>query len=127
MEITTIGVIGAGTMGNGIAHVFAQAGYTVRLMEVNGDALKRGIAAIEKNMDRQVKKGTLTEDQKKDSLGRIVGGTDAAHVKSAQLIVEAIVENAKVKCQLFQELDSLLDKDAFLASNTSSISITELA
>ena len=127
MEIKTVAVFGAGTMGNGIAHVFAMGGYEVRLIDVNQDALKRGLGAIEKNLDRMVKKEKITHDIKAATLRRIHGESDLCHAKDAELIVEAIVENASVKKKIFHELGQLCKESAIFASNTSSISITELA
>ncbi len=123
-----IAVIGSGTMGNGIAHVFAQHGYSVSLIDINQDALDRAMATISKNLDRQVGKGLLTENEKTDSLTRIVTFTDLAQgVKSADLVVEAATENMSIKLDLFRKLDEFSPKSAILASNTSSISITKIA
>lgn len=127
-QIKNVTVIGSGTMGNGIAHVFAQSGYNVRLMDVNQQALDRAIATIGKNMDRQVSKGTLTEDDKAQSLGRIVTYTDtAAAVKDTDLVVEAATENIELKLKIFRQLDELSPEHTILATNTSSISITKIA
>jgi len=128
MEIKQISVIGAGTMGNGIAHVFAQYGFNVLLHDVQQEILDRAVSTIRTNMDRQIKKGTLSEDQKNQALGRIRTSTDLrASVRGSDLVVEAVVEDAALKKRIFSDLDRLCDAQAILASNTSSISITELA
>jgi 3-hydroxybutyryl-CoA dehydrogenase len=123
-----ISIIGSGTMGNGIAHVFAQYGFHVVLCDVKQEFLDRAMNTVRGNMDRQVKKGALTEQQRDEALNRIVLTTDlTAACKQADLVVEAVTENEKVKKELFQNLDRLTKPEAILASNTSSISITELA
>jgi 3-hydroxybutyryl-CoA dehydrogenase len=123
-----VSVIGAGTMGNGIAHVFAQHGHEVALLDVDQARLDGGLATIAKNLDRQVKKELLTEDEKAATLARITGGTDLAEgVGEADLVVEAATENPQVKAQLFREADDHAPESAILASNTSSISITQIA
>lgn len=123
-----ITVIGAGTMGNGIAHVFAQSGFNVELFDISEAALERAVATIGKNMDRQIAKERLTEDAKNEALGRLNTGTDlASAVQSAHLVVEAATENTKIKFQLFKDLDELSPEHCILASNTSSISITKIA
>ncbi len=128
MEILSIAVIGAGTMGNGIAHVFSQYGFRVALQDVRPENLQKGLEAISSNMERQVKKGLLTPEARQSALARITGGTDlGAAVQGADLVVEAAVEERPVKRELFRSLDSLAPSHAVLASNTSSISITELA
>jgi 3-hydroxybutyryl-CoA dehydrogenase len=128
LRMKNITVIGAGTMGNGIAHVFAQSGFAVTLVDVSKEALDRGLAHISKNMDRQVAKGSLTEADKTASLGRITPETDlAAGVKNADLIVEAATENVDIKLKIFREMDLHAPAAAVLASNTSSISITRIA
>jgi len=128
MEIKQISVIGAGTMGNGIAHVFAQYGFNVLLHDVQQEILDRAVSTIRTNMDRQIKKGTLSEEQKNQALGRIRTSTDLpASVRGSDLVVEAVVEDAALKKRIFSDLDRLCDAQAILASNTSSISITELA
>lgn len=123
----TIAVIGAGQMGNGIAHVFAQGGHPVTMIDVSADALARGRSTIEKNMDRQVKKGTLDAAAKDAALARITGATDVAAVAGASLVVEAATENQALKLKIFGDLDRLADAGAVLATNTSSISITTIA
>lgn len=123
-----ISVIGSGTMGNGIAHVFAQNGYMVSLIDIKEEFLAKALTTISKNMDRQVAKGRLTEDEKAASLNRIQTFTDMeAGVKSADLVVEAATENQELKLNIFRELDRFAPKEAILASNTSSISITKIA
>jgi len=128
MQIKNITVIGAGTMGNGIAHVFAQGGYSVTIVDVNDQALQKGIETITNNLARQVKKGTLTEADSQATRSRISKQTDlAAAAKTADLIIEAATERFDLKKQIFQTLDANARPDVILASNTSSISITELA
>lgn len=122
-----IAVVGAGQMGNGIAHVFAQSGFPVTMIDVSAAALERGRATIEKNLDRQVKKGTLNEKQREETLGYISTDTDLAAAKDAALIVEAATENTDLKFRIFGDLDRIANPNAILASNTSSISITEIA
>jgi 3-hydroxybutyryl-CoA dehydrogenase len=121
------GVVGAGTMGNGIAHVFAQAGWDVVLVDVSRDALDRALATIGSNLDRQVKKGALTAEQKQAALARITTNTSLVGLAQAELAVEAATENRDVKFRLFQDLDRHAPAGAILATNTSSISITEIA
>lgn len=126
--ITNVTVIGSGTMGNGICHVFAQSGFNVSMMDIKQEALDRAIATIGKNMDRQVAKGGLTEEAKQQALGRIATFTDMAEaVKNADLVVEAATENVELKLNIFRQLDALCPADCILASNTSSISITKIA
>jgi len=123
-----ITVIGSGTMGNGIAHVFAQCGYNVTLVDISKEALDRGIATITKNLDRQVTKGTLTEADKTATLARIAPVTDlSAGVSSADLVVEAATENIDLKLKIFRDIDAAAPAHCILASNTSSISITRIA
>ncbi|MEO6610610.1 MAG: 3-hydroxyacyl-CoA dehydrogenase NAD-binding domain-containing protein [Chitinophagaceae bacterium] len=123
-----ISVIGAGTMGNGIAHVFAQAGFKVTIVDVSLAQLDKAIANICKNCDRQVAKGSLTEEQKKTTLDNIsIESNLIEGVKNAALIVEAATENVELKLQIFEQLDSYAPKEAILATNTSSISITKIA
>jgi 3-hydroxybutyryl-CoA dehydrogenase len=123
-----IAVIGSGTMGNGIAHVFAQQGYTVSLIDISEDALKKGLATIEKNLSRQVEKGTITEEVKKQALANLSSTTFLKEgVASADLIVEAATENIDLKLKIFREIDESTKPEAILASNTSSISITKIA
>jgi 3-hydroxybutyryl-CoA dehydrogenase len=123
-----IAVIGSGTMGNGIAHVFAQFGYSVSLIDISEDSLKKGMATIQKNMARQVEKGTLTEDAKTKALSNINTFTDLKKgVEKADLVVEAATENVDLKLKIFKDLDGSAPASAILASNTSSISITKIA
>lgn len=122
-----IAVIGSGTMGNGIAHVFAQNGFQVSLIDVSGEALKKALGTIEKNLDRQVAKETITESIKRTALGNITPFTAMKDgVQGAKLVVEAATENTGLKLSIFKELDDLCDADTILASNTSSISITNI-
>lgn len=126
--IKNISVIGAGTMGNGIAHVFAQAGFTVNLIDVNAAQLEKAIATIGKNFDRQIAKGTLTEDNKQAALSNITTVTDVAEgIKNADLVVEAATENIELKLKIFKQMDEAAPAGCILASNTSSISITKIA
>lgn len=126
--ITNVTVIGSGTMGNGICHVLAQSGYNVSMMDIKQDALDKAMGTIGKNMDRQVAKGSLTEDAKQQAIGRITTHTDmAAAVANAHLVIEAATENIDLKLNIFRQLDSLAPADCILASNTSSISITRIA
>ena len=123
-----IAVIGGGTMGNGIVHVFAQNGYAVNLIDVKQDMLDKAINTITKNMDRQIAKGTLTEDDKNAALGNIKCYTLLADgVANADLVIEAATENVEIKLNIFKQLDALTPAHCVLASNTSSISITKIA
>src|SRR5580704_4830688 len=126
-EIRRVGVVGAGTMGNGIAHVFARSGFPVVLAEVDQPALDRGLSTIEKNLAREVAKGKLAQTDADAARARIAGTLDRGMLVGCDLVVEAATERFAVKQSLFQELDGLLAADAILASNTSSISITKLA
>ncbi|MEO8349946.1 MAG: 3-hydroxybutyryl-CoA dehydrogenase [Acidobacteriota bacterium] len=123
----TIGVVGAGQMGNGIAHVAAAAGFSVLLVDVDEDLLRSARATIEKNIDREVAKGRRTAEEKADALSRLVGTTHLGRLSEADLVVEAIVEDEIVKKNLFRQLDSVCTPESIFASNTSSISITRLA
>jgi 3-hydroxybutyryl-CoA dehydrogenase len=126
--VQTIGVIGAGTMGNGIAHVFAENGFAVNLIDVDQQQLEKAIATIEKNLERQITKGIINEEQKKNALNKILIKTDiAAGVKNADLIIEAATENAELKLKIFKQLSELAPANCILATNTSSISITKIA
>jgi 3-hydroxybutyryl-CoA dehydrogenase len=126
VNIQIIGVVGAGQMGNGIAHVCAQNGFQVRLLDANPDALGKAMSVMTGNMDRQVKKGALTEDAKNQALGRIKTGTDYAIFGDCDLVIEAATENEAIKREIFKKLCPALKKEALIASNTSSISITRL-
>jgi 3-hydroxybutyryl-CoA dehydrogenase len=123
-----IAVIGAGTMGNGIAHTFAQFDYNVQLIDVSEEALKRGVAKITKNLDRMVAKEKITEETKEKTLNNITTYTSIKEgVKYASLVVEAATENSVLKAKIFKELDEVCPEDTILATNTSSISITQIA
>lgn len=126
--IKNIAVIGSGTMGNGIAHVFAQCGYKVSLIDVNAQALEKALNTITKNIDRQIAKGTLTEADKAAALANIKTFTKLEEgVKQTDLVVEAATENVQIKLEIFKQLDAVCDANTILASNTSSISITKIA
>ena len=123
-----ITVIGAGTMGNGIAHTFAQKGFNVNLVDISADALEKAINTIEKNLDRMVQKEKITEQEKAETLSNLSTFTDIQEgVKNAELVVEAATENVDLKLKIFGQLDTVCNKNTILASNTSSISITEIA
>lgn len=123
-----ISVIGAGTMGNGIAHVFAQHGFAVTLIDVQAAQLEKAIATISKNFDKQISKGTVTEEQKATALNNLTTATDLqAGVKNADLVVEAATENIELKLNIFKQIDAHAPADCILATNTSSISITKIA
>jgi 3-hydroxybutyryl-CoA dehydrogenase len=126
-EIKTVGVLGAGTMGNGIAHVFARAGYRVILRDVEKRYLDRGLETMSKNLDREVKKGKLAEADKPAVLARIDATTDCAKLAAADFAVEAVPEQLDLKLRVLKEADGVLRPGVILASNTSSISITQLA
>lgn len=121
-----IGVVGAGTMGNGIAQVAARAGFDVVMRDVRDEFLQRGMSAIDKSLQRDVDKERLTSDEKQAIIGRVKSTTDLASLSTATLVVEAITEDAGVKSNLFRELDQITSPSTILASNTSSISITKL-
>jgi len=128
--MSRVAVIGAGTMGNGIAHVFAQNGWQTLLIDVSPESLKKGKATIEKNTERQVSKGTITADQRHTLLGRITTASNINILKGVsdvELVVEAATENPEIKFDIFEDLDRLAPQGTILASNTSSISITEIA
>ncbi len=128
MPVKQVTVIGAGTMGNGIAHVFAQSGFAVTLADINAGQLEKAIATISKNFDRQVAKGSVTEEQKKSALGNIKTTTAISEgVQNADLVVEAATENVDLKLKIFKQIDEAAPAAAILASNTSSISITKIA
>jgi 3-hydroxybutyryl-CoA dehydrogenase len=126
-EIRTVAVIGAGTMGNGIAHVFAQHGYAVTMIDLDANALDSALRTIRRNLDRQIRKGTLTESDRSAALERIETANAVEAARGAELVVEAAVENREVKFRLFAELDGITGEGTILATNTSSISITEIA
>jgi 3-hydroxybutyryl-CoA dehydrogenase len=127
MEIKRAGVVGAGTMGNGIAHVFAMSGYDVVLMDVSEDFLSKAIAAITKNLDRMVKKEKISEADKDGTLKKITTTTALKDLADCDIVIEAATEDYTIKKKIFEELDSTCKQGAILASNTSSISITEIA
>ncbi|WP_299122394.1 3-hydroxybutyryl-CoA dehydrogenase [uncultured Winogradskyella sp.] len=123
-----IAVIGAGTMGNGIAHTFAQSGFNVQLIDISEASLEKGLATISKNLDRMVAKEKITEADKSETLGNIKTYTNTeAGVKNVDLVVEAATENIDLKLKIFKQLDEACGKDTILATNTSSISITQIA
>ena len=124
---TRVGVIGAGTMGNGIAQVCALAGLPVRMVDIAEAAVQRGVATVSKNLDRLVAKDKLSAADKGAVLGRIAGGTDMAALKDCDLVIEAATENLSLKLKILQQLDELLGDKVVIATNTSSISITQLA
>ncbi len=125
--ISTIGIVGAGQMGNGIAHVCAASGHPVRMLDVNQEAIDRGLRTIGGNLDRQLSKGTITAEQKAQTLARVSTGTDYALFGDCDLVIEAAPENEALKREVFRKLCPVLRPDAIIASNTSSISITRLA
>jgi 3-hydroxybutyryl-CoA dehydrogenase len=127
MAMQRVGVIGAGAMGNGIAHVFARSGFNVVLCDVEQRFLDRGLDTIAKNLGREVAKGKITEADKAAVLGRITPVLDRSKLAVCKLIVEAATEKFEIKAEIFRELDGLMKPDAILASNTSSISITKIA
>lgn len=128
IDIKNITVIGAGTMGNGICHVFAAHGYNVSMMDISQDAMNKAMATIAKNMDRQIAKQTLTEAEKEAALGRIATYTQMSEaLKDADLVVEAATENIDLKMKIFQSIDEHAPEKCILATNTSSISITRIS
>jgi 3-hydroxybutyryl-CoA dehydrogenase len=127
MEIKKAAVIGAGTMGNGIAHVMSQHGLNVTLIDIKDEYVQRGLATIRKNMERELKKEKITAAHMEESLARITATTDLEAVKGVDFIVEAATENEALKLELFKKLDTLAGENVILATNTSSISITKIA
>lgn len=127
MDIKKVMVLGAGQMGNGIAHVFAQTGYDVILCDISQESLDKGFATIEKNLGRQLKKGKISEKDLNETLGKITKSTDINDGKDADLVIEAVTENKDLKFTIFQNLDNTINENAILATNTSTISITEIA
>lgn len=125
--IQSIGIIGAGQMGNGIAHVCALSGFDVMMTDISPEALKKGLETIERNMDRQIHRELITEDQKKAALERITLVSGLADLGEADLVLEAATENEEVKSKIFTDLCPLIKEEAIIGSNTSSISITRLA
>ncbi len=126
MEIRKVSVIGAGTMGNGIAHVFAQNNFSVNLVDVSQPALDKAVATITKNLDRMVAKGSISEEVKTATLKKLSTNTSLDVCKDSDLVVEAATENADIKLKIFKQLDELCKPETILASNTSSISITKI-
>ena len=127
MNLQNIGVIGAGTMGNGIAQVCALAGFNVTLIDISESALQKALATVGKNLDRQVAKETLTPEQKLAALDKIRTSTEYASLKGAQLVIEAATENLDLKLRVLQQIAAQVSTDCAIASNTSSLSITQLA
>ncbi|MGB9198141.1 MAG: 3-hydroxyacyl-CoA dehydrogenase NAD-binding domain-containing protein, partial [Terriglobales bacterium] len=127
MTIQRVGVIGAGTMGNGIAHVFARSGFNVVLCDVDQRFLDRGLQTIAKNLDRELAKAKITAADKDATLARIKPVLDRAQLADCDLVVEAATEKFEIKSEIFRDLDRLLKPEVILASNTSSISITKIA
>ncbi|MFK2825643.1 3-hydroxybutyryl-CoA dehydrogenase [Bacillus sp. B190/17] len=127
MKVKKLMVVGAGQMGSGIAQVCAQAGYEVLLNDIRKEAVQRGLGGIEKNLERQVKKDRLTSREKEEIIARISQSADLQDAKDVDLVIEAAVENMTVKCKIFSQLDEITPAHAILASNTSSLPITEIA
>ena len=127
MGIERIGVVGAGQMGNGIAHVAAQAGFDVVMQDISDAALERGLATIRKNLGRQVRKERISQDEADAVVARIATSTSVADLRGCQLVVEAATENVSLKQKIFRNLSEVLGEDPILATNTSSISITAIA
>jgi 3-hydroxybutyryl-CoA dehydrogenase len=127
MNLHNIGVIGAGTMGNGIAQVCALAGFDVTLLDISDSALQKAMATVSKNLDRQIAKDSLSEAQKLAALGRIRTSTDYASLAEAQLVIEAATENLELKLRVLQQIAAQVSVECVIASNTSSLSITQLA
>lgn len=126
-NIKNVTVIGSGTMGNGIAQVFAQTGYDVNLVDVNQELIGMAMARISKNLDRMIKKEKLTEAGKEEAIKRINGGTDIGVAASSQIVIEAVTENLGIKVELFKKIDEICSGDVLFGSNTSSLPITRLA
>jgi 3-hydroxybutyryl-CoA dehydrogenase len=127
MTMKTIGIIGAGTMGHGIALVSAKAGYTVFLHDIKDEYVKKGLQSIQRFIDKSVEKGKMTPEEKKTILGNITGTTKLTDLKDVDLIIEAIIESTQAKKDVFSQLDKICKKDSLFASNTSTIPITDLA
>ncbi|MHC4788367.1 MAG: 3-hydroxyacyl-CoA dehydrogenase family protein, partial [Planctomycetota bacterium] len=126
-QVETVGVVGAGTMGNGIAHVFALTGIKVQLVDAVPEALEKARASIEKNLARQISKNRISADDAREALDRVQTSTELNPLAGAAVVVEAVPEHRDLKAEVFGKLDDLVGADSVLASNTSSISITELA
>jgi len=127
MDIRRVGVVGAGTMGNGIAHVFARSGYEVTLCDVQHSFLERALGTITKNLDREVAKNKITTADKDSALGRIHPVTERNQLAGCDFVIEAATEKFETKTEIFRDLDRMVRPEIILASNTSSISITKLA
>ena len=127
MNLQNIGVIGAGTMGNGIAQVCAMAGFNVTLLDISESALQKAVATVGKNLDRQIAKQTLTPEQKQATLDKIRTSTDYSSLQNAQLVIEAATENLELKLRVLQQIAAQVSSECVIASNTSSLSITQLA
>ncbi|HEL2057591.1 TPA: 3-hydroxybutyryl-CoA dehydrogenase [Streptococcus suis] len=127
MEITNVMVIGSGQMGSGIAQVFAQAGFTVYLNDIKMEFVERGLAGIKKQFDRAVDKERMTQDEADQAMARLIPSVDYADAKGVQLVIEAATENRDIKLSIFKQLDELTPPETILASNTSSLSITDIA
>ncbi|EUB76389.1 3-hydroxybutyryl-CoA dehydrogenase [Pseudomonas sp. GM41(2012)] len=127
MNLQNIGVIGAGTMGNGIAQVCALAGFNVTLLDISESALQKAVATVSKNLDRQIAKETLTQEQKLAALDKIRTSTDYSNLQNVQLVIEAATENLELKLRVLQQIAAQVSDDCVIASNTSSLSITQLA
>ncbi len=127
MEIKHIGIVGCGQMGSGIAEVAAKAGFLVTVREINQELLTRGLERIKKSMSRAVSRGKLSEEEMEAALGRITGTTEMSDLSDCDMVIEAAIENMNLKKEIFQELDDLCRPEAILATNTSSLSVTEIA
>ena len=127
LRIKSIGVIGAGTMGNGIAHVSALSGFDTILMDIKDEFVQQGLSIIQKNMDRQVKKEKISQSEMETSMSRITASTDYNQLSACDLVIEAATENKNIKLNIFKELDNVCKPETILASNTSSISINKIA
>ena len=127
LRIKSIGVIGAGTMGNGIAHVSALSGFDTILMDIKDEFVQQGLTIIQKNMDRQVKKEKISQSEMETSMSRITASTDYNQLSACDLVIEAATENKNIKLNIFKELDNVCKPETILASNTSSISINKIA
>lgn len=127
MAVETIGVVGAGSMGTGIANLAAMNGFDVILTDINEEQLERSVTQMDKFMSKSVERGKMTEDEKADTLNRVKTTTQLTDLKDVQVVIEAVVENMDLKKSIFEQLDNIVDDSAILATNTSSLSITEIA
>ncbi len=127
MEIKSVGIVGAGQMGNGIAQVAAASGFNVVMQDISNEAIERGLNTIRTSLDRLIKKGSVTEAQKTEIMGRIKGTTDVQSFKTCDIVIEAATEYVELKLKIFKQIDEVLPAHALLVSNTSSISITKMA